>query len=172
MQMGQTRIAPLKEEFFAESRHFFAVLLDVTQEKITQSQRKRPFRRVHIGIYTVLKESFPPQQPPVSLEYIQYSCGPRCLLWRKIFSSKLRSTPKREIFSEDQAKNHGKADACRGFLMQYYEKRSGLERINPYAYPPFGMVFLFLCMVLSGYCVSMARRMSGMARTLLRSISL
>ena len=58
-------------------------------------------------------------------------------LRRKIFPSKLRSTPKREIFLQDKIKNHGKADACRGFLMQYCGKRSVWERINPYVRPPF-----------------------------------
>ena len=36
--------------------------------------------RPHIGIYTVLNESFPPQPPPSPLEYIQYSRGHRWLL--------------------------------------------------------------------------------------------
>ena len=79
--------------------------------------------RTHIGIYTVLNESFPPQPPPSPLEYIQYSRGHRWLLCRKIFYSKLRSTPKREIFSQDKIKFHGKADACRGILLQYLGKK-------------------------------------------------
>jgi len=56
--MGQTHIAPLKEDFFAESRHFFAVLLDVTQEKITQSQRKRPFEGAMLSCEDVAKALF------------------------------------------------------------------------------------------------------------------
>jgi hypothetical protein len=52
-------------------------------------------------------------------------------LQTKIFHSKLRSTPKREVFLQDKIKDHGKAVACRGFLMQYCGKRSGLERTNP-----------------------------------------
>ena len=36
----------------------------------------------------------------------------------------------------------GKADACRGILMQYCGKRSILERINPYVPPPLcGLLF-------------------------------
>ena len=84
---------------------------------------KAALGRTHIGIYTVLNESFPPQPPPSPLEYIQYSRGHRWLLWRKIFYSKLRSTPKREIFSQDKIKFHGKADACRGILLQYLGKK-------------------------------------------------
>ena len=71
-----------------------------------------------------------------ALKYIQYFGGLRLHLRRKIFPSKLRSTPKREIFLQDKIKNHGKADACRGFLMQYCGKRSVWERINPYVRPP------------------------------------
>jgi hypothetical protein len=65
------------------------------------------------------------------LKYIQYSFGLKSFLQTKIFHSKLQSTPKREIFLQDKIKSHGKADACRDFLMQYCGKRSGLERTNP-----------------------------------------
>ena len=72
------------------------------------------------------------------MKYTQYFV----VLWislREIISlSKLQSTPKREIFLQDKIKSHGKADACRGFLMQYCRKRSDLERINPYVRPPVG----------------------------------
>ncbi|MBQ6863702.1 MAG: hypothetical protein IJO14_05640, partial [Clostridia bacterium] len=50
-------------------------------------------------------------------------------------------TPKGEIFSKDNAKNHGKADACHGFLKQYFGKISVLERINPYVRPPLNSSF-------------------------------
>jgi hypothetical protein len=65
------------------------------------------------------------------LKYIQYSFGLKSFLQTKIFYSKLQSTPKREIFLQDKIKSHGKADACRDFLMQYCGKRSDLERTNP-----------------------------------------
>jgi len=53
--MGQTRSVPLKEDFSVESRHFFAVLLDVTQEKITQSRLERPFEGLCFLMRTKLK---------------------------------------------------------------------------------------------------------------------
>ena len=55
MQMGQTRSGPRKDGFFAESRHFFAVLLDVTLEKITQSRLKRPFEGAMFSYEDVAK---------------------------------------------------------------------------------------------------------------------
>ena len=39
--------------------------------------KKRSFGRTHIGIYTVLNESFPSQPPPLPLEYNQYFSGHR-----------------------------------------------------------------------------------------------
>ena len=45
-----------------------------------ERNKKRTIGRTHIGIYTVLNESFPPQPPPSPLEYIQYSRGHRWLL--------------------------------------------------------------------------------------------
>jgi len=39
--MGKTLSAPFKEKFFIRARHFFAALLCVTQEKITQLWWKR-----------------------------------------------------------------------------------------------------------------------------------
>ena len=45
-----------------------------------------------------------------ALKYIQYFCGLRLRLGRKIFPSKLQSTPKRGVFSQDKQRNHGKAD--------------------------------------------------------------
>ncbi|MBQ6863841.1 MAG: hypothetical protein IJO14_06355, partial [Clostridia bacterium] len=56
---------------------------------------------------------------------------------------KTARTPKGEIFSKDNAKNHGKADACHGFLKQYFGKISVLERINPYMRPPFKAVCFY-----------------------------
>jgi len=44
MQMGQTHTAPFKEKFSDESRHFFAVLLDVTQEKYRRVGWKGPLK--------------------------------------------------------------------------------------------------------------------------------
>ena len=75
------------------------------------------------------------------LKYIQYFFVLSDSLQEKILLPKLRSTPKREIFLQDKGKSHGKADAYRGFLMQYCRKKSGLERINPYAHPPFVGLF-------------------------------
>jgi len=54
--MGQTRSAPLKEDFPDVSRHFFAVLLDVTQEKITQIQLEKTVERSVFSYEDVAKE--------------------------------------------------------------------------------------------------------------------
>ena len=61
---------------------------------------------------------------------------------KKNLTFKTARTPKGEIFSKDNAKSHGKADACHGFLKQYFGKISVLERINPYVSPPFAASFL------------------------------
>ena len=55
---------------------------------------------------------------------------------KKNLTFKTARTPKGEIFSKDNAKSHGKADACHGFLKQYFGKISVLERINPSVRPP------------------------------------
>ena len=55
----------------------FHILFNATRIIHTHSHTGRRIRRVHIGIYTVLNASFSPQQPPLPLEYIQYSCGHR-----------------------------------------------------------------------------------------------
>ena len=49
----------------------------------------------------------------------------------------------KESFSQDKVKSHGKADACRGFLMHYCGKISDLERINSYVRPHFAGHFFF-----------------------------
>ena len=36
-----------------------------------------------------------------------------------------------EFFPKTRYKIHGKADACRGFLVQYWGKSTALERTNP-----------------------------------------
>ena len=69
------------------------------------------------------------------MQYAEYSLGLKNFLQTKIFYSKLQSTPKGDIFPQDKVKNHGKADACRGFLMQYCGKRYTLERTNTLSEP-------------------------------------
>ena len=66
---------------------------------------------------TVLDGSLSPQPQASSLKYIQYFCGLRLWPREKISHPKLHRTPKREIFLQDKTKEHGKADACRAFLL-------------------------------------------------------
>jgi hypothetical protein len=61
----------------------------------------------------------------------------RNLLFKTAKHSKAR------VLLQHKEKNHGKADACRGFLMQHCGKRADLERINPYGSPPFAVLLLF-----------------------------
>ena len=87
---------------------------------------------------------FFPAENPSFLKYIQYFCVLWIFLQEKIFHSKLRSTPKREIFLQDKIKSHGKANAYRGFLTQYCRNRSVLERITPCVRPPFASPFYII----------------------------
>ena len=93
------------------------------------------------------EQIFFPAENPSFLKYIQYFCDLWIFLQEKIFHSKLRSTPKREIFLQDKIKSHGKAGAYRGFLTQYCRNRSVLERITPCVRPPLGEL---LCVIGEG----------------------
>jgi len=52
-------------------------------------------------------------------------------LQEKISRAKLRSTSKRRVFLQEQAKSHGNADAYRGFLTHYWGKTPFLKRVTP-----------------------------------------
>ena len=82
------------------------------------------------------EQIFFPAENLSSLKYTKYFSVLKIHLQEKILSSKLQSTSKVKILLQDEEENHGKADACRGFLMKYCGKRYALKHINPYVSPP------------------------------------
>ena len=85
------------------------LIRNILNERENENEKPPLIRRVHIGIYTVLKKSFSPQKTHRRRNTSSISSFSE-------FPVRKNFAPKRKIFLRDKKKSRGKADACRGFL--------------------------------------------------------